>query len=296
MSIRHAASIALWATLLTACASGPYHFGAELETERTLHLEAGEAQIERGRPDAFLDTVGNIVSLPVKLLLWNRRVDNHRISEETERAVEQYLADNGLANVKVRLNQYDPGGEWSRLVANKEVHPLWRYTLGTLTVAAYTFFPQRVFGGDNYNPFTNTISLYSDLPAVALHEGGHAKDFAGRSRKGLYASLRLLPLAPLYQEARATQDAIGYERATNNPEGERSAYKVLYPAFGTYVGGELVQLIPLSSTGLVYAVQYGAVLPFHLIGRVRARLVQDAPEHDLDLIPPPLGPADRSPR
>jgi hypothetical protein len=43
-------------------------------------------------------------------------------------------------------------------------------------------------------------------------------------------------------------------------------------------------------------VQYGAVLPFHLIGRVRARLVQDAPEHDLDLIPPPLGPADRSPR
>ncbi len=84
-------------------------------------------------------------------------------------------------------------------------------------------------GGDHYNPFTNTISLYSDIPAVAIHEGGHAKDFAQRTYKGTYAAAYvLLPGVPLYHEAKATSDALAYIREHETFEQEREAYRTLY--------------------------------------------------------------------
>jgi hypothetical protein len=271
--------------VLTACATDPYRFGEGLETPQTLKLAEGEAQIERGRPHALLDGLGHyLFSLPTKLLLLSWRVDNHRISEETEAAISEYLVDNGLHNVKVRLNQYAPGNEWNRLFDNPDIHAFWRYTAGALTVAAYTVFPQRLFGGDNFNPFTNTVHLYSDHPAIALHEAGHAKDFAGSGWKGAYAALRILPVVPLYQEARATGDAIGYERERGNAEGEKGTYRVLYPAYGTYIGGEAVNWIPIDATWVAYAIQLGPVIPGHIIGWTRSLFV----EEDLAAIPGPL--------
>jgi hypothetical protein len=206
--------------------------------------------------------------LPSKILLLNHKVDNHDVSEQTAEAIHEYLASNDLPNVKVRLNQYAPGDEWRRLFKNRDVNGLWRFTVGTMTVLFYTLLPQRLFGGDNYNPFTNTINLYSDVPTIALHEGGHAKDFAPKSPflKGLYATARVLPVVPLFQEADATSDAIGYEKAIGNYEGEKRAYRILYPAYGTYVGGELSRWVAAPSVGIGYAIQYGPVVPGHIVG------------------------------
>jgi hypothetical protein len=283
LTLRIELALLLAVPLLAGCAVVPYEYGPA-PSAPGLPLAEEEPQIERGRPNALLDGLGHyLLSLPTKLLLLSWRVDSHRISPETEEAIRSYLADNELGHVKVRLNQYAPGDEWNRLFANPEIHPLLRYTVGALTVAAYTIFPNRLFGGDHYNPFTNTVHLFSDERAIALHEGGHAKDFSRRISKGSYALLRSLPLVPLHQEALATGDALGYERATHNLDGERRAYQILYPAYGTYVGGEIVRWLPLTSTGLAYAIQYGVVVPGHLIGRIRARLVDD----DLDRIPPP---------
>ena len=50
------------------------------------------------------------------------------------------------------------------------------YAIRSYYAVFYTIFPGRVFGGDRYNPFTNTINLYSDHPSIALHEAAHAKD------------------------------------------------------------------------------------------------------------------------
>ena len=287
-----------------ACAQSPYRFTEAVASPETLALAEGEPQIERGEPNGLLDGLGNLFALPAKLLLLNPRVQNHHVSPETEQALARYLERNGLLHVKVRLNQYDPGGEWDRLLANRDVSALWKYTAGVATVAAYTVFPQRIFGGDNFNPFTNTISLYSDDRAIALHEGGHAKDFAQQRYKGTYAGLRMLPLVPLWQEAVATGDAIGYERATFNPSGEKQAYHVLYPAFGTYIGGELINWIPAGSSGIGYAIRYGPVLPLHLFGRLQGWLVDTPAEVDLipfpaevtDPIPPPLPPVAAEPQ
>lgn len=280
---------ALW---LCACAPVPYQSGRGLENELTLRLRPGEAQVERGRPHALVDGLGHyLFSLPSKLLLLSWRMNNHDVSPETEAALLDYLAANGLCNVKVRLNQYAPGGEWGRLVRNREMPGGWRWTIGALAVSFYTILPERLFagllGGDHYNPYTNTISIYSDLRPVVLHEGGHARDFAevrNRHWKGLYAGIRVLPLVPLWQEAEATDDALAWEKTWGEQGDERSAYRRLYPAYGTYVGGEVARWLPTS--WIVYAVQYGSVVVGHGVGQVRALFVGQRPE------PPELGPLD----
>jgi hypothetical protein len=128
--------LVLGVVLSLACASTPYPYGRELETDLTLELRPGEQQIERGHPNALIDGLGHyLFSLPAKLLLLDWKVGNHDISEETESSLREYLEANGLCNVKVRLNQYAPGGEWSRLARNRAMPGAWRWTLGLVTVS-----------------------------------------------------------------------------------------------------------------------------------------------------------------
>jgi hypothetical protein len=277
-------TLLLLATFSLACASTPYPYGEDLETDLTLELQPGESQVERGRPQAVIDGFGHyLFSLPAKLLLLNWKVNNHNISAETEASLREYLDANGLCSVKVRLNQYAPGGEWSRLARNREMPAAWRWTLGMFTVAMYSILPERllagIVGGDHYNPYTNTISLYSDLRPVAIHEAGHSKDFAekrNRHWRGVYAAVRLLPLVPLWQEATASADAISWERAHGSSAEEKSAYRSLYPAYASYVGGEI---------GRWYGgrwMPYAAAVPGHIAGWTRSFFVEDREPPELD--------------
>ena len=231
----------------------------------------GELQIQRGKPRKIVDTVGWVIGIPDKILLWNRRIDNHSIGDRTESLVEQYLVDNGLETTRVRLNQYAPLDDWKRLVRNKRVGAPIRYTFGTLTTAGETLFPGRIFGGDHYNPFTDTIHLYSDVPAIALHEAGHAKDFARRKWKGTYALAYGVPLVPLYHESIATRDALAYAEYAASPSERREAIQVLYPAYGTYVGSAFGTLIP-SATSPLY---YGSVVAGHAAARFDSEKIVD---------------------
>ncbi len=199
-------SIAL--LLLAACAPKHYEYWSGPPSAGLEPITA--PAIERGEPYSILDTLGWIWGIPSKIILWNINIDNHNLSPEIDVVVTEYLERNNLKDVKVRINQYSPGAEWTRLVENDQMSGAWRYTFGILSWLGYTILPGRFFGGDQYNPFTNTISLYSDHPAVALHELGHAKDFAGKEYKGWNAVLRILPIVPLFQEAEATSDALGY--------------------------------------------------------------------------------------
>ena len=204
----------------------------------------GEPQIERGAPRPIIDGFGWVWGIPSKLMLWNRQVENHRISPETEALLAEYLATNGLNDIKVRLNQYHPLDDWKRLSANKSVGAGWRYTFGVFVVLGETIFPGRVFGSDHYNPYTNTIHLYSNVPALAIHEAGHSKDYALRKWKGTYAAAYFLPFTSLYQEAIATNDALGYVMTTGDLQAQQHAYEILYPAYGTYVGNAISGPVP----------------------------------------------------
>lgn len=254
---------------LSGCATAPYRYGQDLKTGKDYAIPDGQSQIERGRPNRLMDWVGWVVGIPAKVVLWNRKMDNHRISEQTEQALKTYLEKNQLDKVKVRINQYAPIAEWKRLFRNKSVGWGWRYSLGVVNAIVYTILPGRIFGGDNYNPFSNTVSIYSDVPAVLLHEGGHAKDVARKKYKGIYAALYIIPGVPLWHEAVATGDAIGYYRVEGTADEEKAAYKILYPAYGSYVGGTIGNFIPKYK----YVLMAATVVPGHIAGRMKAARV-----------------------
>jgi hypothetical protein len=253
--------------LSTSCVSAPYSRGANLYRDASRPAPVADPQIERGRPNVVIDSVGWVLGIPGKILLWDRRLDNHSIGPETEQATREYLAENGLDKVKVRLNQYAPVDEFRRLVGNSEVGAGWRCTVG----AVQTILPGRLFGGDNYNPWTNTISLYSDIPAVALHEGGHAKDLAEVEWKGSYSILYVIPFVPLWHEKEATDDALSYLRARGDTDGEKEAYRILYPAYATYIGGTFTDLVPQGDLAITAI----TVIPGHIIGRWKAAHLED---------------------
>ena len=230
---------------LSGCATLPYKCGSAERYITSPELVARtQTQIERGRPNVVIDSLGWVWGIGAKLTLFDRRVENHRIDAHTEAEIAAYLQDNQLSTVKVRLNQYRPLDDWGRLRANKSVGAGWRYTFGAISVLGEMIFPGRVFGKDHFNPFTNTIHLYSNVPALALHEAGHSKDYARRTWKGTYAAIYLLPFAPLSQEAIATNDALSYVAANRDLEAQQEAYEILYPAYGTYVGNAISGPVP----------------------------------------------------
>jgi hypothetical protein len=300
--LRRLAALLLVGTLCVGCISTPYEFSQDVDGEHTLRLRPGEEQIERGTPNAFLDGIGHyLISLPSKILLLRWDINDHHVPPETEAALRAYLADNDLGNVKVRLNQYAPGGEWRRLASNKDVGAFWRWSFGLISTTLYTILPGRFFagllGGDNYNPFTNTINLYSSNLPVALHEAGHAKDFAVKSNRhwrGGYAAIRILPLVPWWQEGVATSDALSYLYEKDATTERKSAFRTLYPAYGTYVGsfgGQYGRYLPLGPGWVGFVIAYGPVVVGHIAGQTTALFV--SPRDDLDTPvewPPPIQP------
>lgn len=222
-----------------------------------------EPQFERGRRRPIIDGVGWVVGIPSKILLWNRKIENHNISPETEAAVALYLQENNLDEVKVRLNQYRPLDDWRRLTRNTSVAWPWRYTFGTFATLGETIVPGRIFGGDHYNPYTGTIHLYSDVPVIGLHEAAHSKDFDRRKYPGTYAAVYALPGVPLYHESIASRDVMAHVEKLGDPDLQRQANNVLYPAYGTYVGNAAGYLAP----GISTPIYIGSVLGGHAAGR-----------------------------
>lgn len=266
MRSRATLTLALSASLAlaTGCASSPYQYGSpRIEADRERQPDM-EQQFYQGAPSPVLDAADWYwpFSLLGKLLLWDRDVDSHQISDETIDVLKVYLDENELSEVQVLVNTYKPGNQWRRLFRNRSVGAGWRYTLGILSVSFYTILPGRFFGGDAYNPFTNTIYLYSDDPSIALHEGGHAKDFARRKYKGTHAAIYVLPFAALYYEARATNDALGYLQDKRDNEAQAEAYEITYPAYATYASGSFL-------SGFEYFSLLG-VIPGHIAGQIQA--------------------------
>jgi hypothetical protein len=208
-------------------------------------------QVERGRPSKLVDGVGWVFGIPEKIALWDRRASNHDVSPETEQKLSEYLAANGMESTKVRINQYDPGGEWRRLVDNKSVGAGWRYTVGALRTLGYTILPGRVFsgfvGGDSYNPYTDSIYVYSDIPAVAVEQGAQAKNVRWREHPGTYASVYSLPVLTLFPAKAAKSEVYEYTALNGTYEEQLAARDALYPKYGSEIGGQTAYLVPGSS-------------------------------------------------
>ena len=248
-------------------------------------------QIERGAPFAPVDFLGNVLALPAKLILWDWNFAKHSISEETENYLVLYLDDRDIALINeahFRLNQYRPFNDFSRLVKNKNVAWPYRVLLGFPTWIVEAVLPGRLFPwGDYYNPFSNTVHIYSDHPAVVLHEAGHVYDFSGRRFKGTYAFVRSIPYSPvsLYQEFKASQEAIRYLQEIEDREAQINAHKILHPAYGTYVGAYIFPVI-----GSIV----GAIVG-HATGRTKASNQQRQYEEEKALLESSEAPSPKEP-
>lgn len=260
-----AISLLVW-LLFTGCASRPYSYGDPVISSELAPRLVNDQQFYVGNPHPFLDASDWIWpgSLLAKLVLWNADIDSHEIDPDVVAAVAVYLARNNLDDVMVLVNTYRPGIQFKRLFTNREVGAFWRYTLGFLSVVNYTILPGRFFGGDHYNPYTNTISLFSNDLSVALHEAGHAKDFNRRRAKGWYAFSYSLPFVSLHHEAVASNDALSYLNDQCAFREQKDGYRTLHPAYATYVGGNFSFLLPEQYLG------YFVTIPGHITGNIAA--------------------------
>ncbi|HTU24405.1 MAG TPA: hypothetical protein VMF30_03335 [Pirellulales bacterium] len=298
--------IALWlglVCLLTAAgcaAAGPYQYGRfHSDLAKTPSAEETGPTVEFGKPVKVLDCLASAVSFPEKIMGFNHRIGNHAVSLDTVAKLRAYLGANDMADVAVYVNCYDPLAQWRRLQENKRVGAGWRYTLGTLTVVSYTLLPSRVLGGDYYNPYTNTLNIDSDVPAIAILEGAMAKIVHARKFPGTYATLAELPGFSLARRSMALGDVLGYVRERHDWETERQAYHVLYSQIGaeTAITASVVSpawwAAPVFGAGGAAVGQVtGRLLAARRAAEIEAESADDA-SLALDERPPPEDPETR---
>ncbi len=227
--------------------------------------------LERGKRRPIVDGVGWVVGIPKKIILWDSRAENHRISFYTQHELVSYMERNHLHDTKVRVNQYDPIGEWKRLASNKKVGPGWRLTLGTLHTLGYTILPGRIFGNDSYNPYTDTVNIYSDIPALALEQAAFAKDVRQRSYPGTYAAVQELPVVGLWHEHRNKQDVYNYYGFYGEASDQREARHILEPQFGSEIGQQIDGVLGPAGGPPLFQLTGAAV--GHVVGRVKGAKV-----------------------
>ena len=216
------------------CAVTPYRYSHFSDSDTATEAPA-EIEIAYGRPHKMLDGVAWVAGLPSRLLPMHANVNNHKLSDETADKLKAYLRENELTDVYVRVNQYDPAGEWRRLRDNQRIAPGWRYSVGAAGLIAYSILPGRIFGGDEYNPFTNSLYINSDVPAVVLMEAAYAKDIHSRRLPGTYATINEFPVLTLWRHTHAVNDVLGYAQAHDDWDVERETYRVVYPQMGVHV-------------------------------------------------------------
>lgn len=195
--------------LFSGCVTAPYQFGrfAQVIGEED---KPTEAVVDVGTPNQPLDRVGWVFGLPSRIFPLHKGVNNHLVSDETREKMTDYLRENDLTDVRVRINHYDPSDEWRRLQANRRIALGWRYTGGVFCYLHYTLLPGRVFGGDWYNPYSNSLYINSDVQALVLHEAAYAKDVHSRSLPGTYATINHVPLLWMWRQTVCVNEILSY--------------------------------------------------------------------------------------
>ena len=278
------AVVGLWLLLASGCATtGPYNYGT-FHPGRPTRTDVTEVAIDYGAPNKTLDRIGNILGTPAKLLSLNSRIDNHHVSDETLEKLITYMEKNDITDVCVAVNDYSPKDQWRRLTENERISPGWKYTVGTLSWVGYTISPGRLFGGTQYSPYTNTLYVNSDVPALLLAEAAYAKDIHSRQFPGTYAVFANgLPVVKIWRQSRAINDVLSYARVEQDWDVEKEAYRVLYPQMGASTlggAGVLVMGSPGSLSSFIISPLFG--ISGAAIGHVAGRSMSRRRESELN--------------
>ncbi len=257
------------------CAATPYRYG-RFHPDRPDQVNVEPIVVEYGKPNKTVDNIGWVVGIPARLITMNKNVNNHHISPETLEKLRLYLERNDITDVYVAVDLYDPKAQWKRLRENDRIRPFWRYSFGAINWLGYTILPNRIFGGDRYNPFTNTLNLSSDVPALVLAEAAYAKDIHGQRNPGVYASIVTdMPVLSVWRQGRAASDLLGYARTHDDWPVEKQAYQVLYPQMGVGAVGPIGTFVPVVGP----YIDIGGALAGHAVGRTIAAVREPKKPH-----------------
>lgn len=267
------------ACISSGCISGNYRYGlTRTGSAEPLGSKSNGLKISFGEPPAHLARVEKVIQFPrdsIRKLSGRPPLEpdaqQARRSETVEQA-QEYLLANGLDELYIDVRTYDPREQWQRLRRNDRVSPLFRYTSGSLSWLRYTLLPRTVFRSDNFDPFTNTLSLNSDDPARAIIESARAKEFQ-RERPigpGAYATLQFVPLVPLIHETRAASDALSYSQHHLQGRMLDQLYPQAYARIGSAVVSETLSVFTLSP-GTPFLVQPLLIGSGNLTGRSLGR-------------------------
>ncbi|MBN1156613.1 hypothetical protein JXA85_03295 [Candidatus Woesearchaeota archaeon] len=181
--------------------------------------------------------LGQLFSLPSKLVLLDKKIGSRPSQRTIDYVVKDLEKNPDFSDVTVRLGHGAPFKDTLRLLTDERIKrstPLLLRVLGmpsTLVGETFAYLTR----SDHYNPFTNTAVIYSDVPAVALHELGHANFFNSRKKKAMPYAIAASGIGTLYME----YDASRYAHKALPPYERYQTGRYLFPAFGTYLGNKL---------------------------------------------------------
>ncbi|MCC6511897.1 MAG: hypothetical protein IT423_22550 [Pirellulaceae bacterium] len=241
-------ALGLLACLWSGCASPTYNYG--LPNRPDVKPALGSLnELTFGGDHPKLDKVESWVHYPItKIKQWIPRKSPTPDPEEQRRLAiykaQEYLVLNELTDVHIDVRQYDPAAQWQRLRENDRIHPFWKYTAGTVSHLGYAWLPGRVFHYDSFNPYTNTLSINSTRPSMALYEAAEAKIIRNRKHPGTYLAACYLPVVPLVKDVRVANDVLSYARIREEWELEKQLTPQIYSAFGADLVSQATSLLP----------------------------------------------------
>lgn len=246
-----AAILCLFLLTWAGCASSSYQFGMP---NRPLTPAASEEanQLTFGGEQPRLDRAERWIHYPSEKLRQWLPGKEPTLDPEERRSLalgkaQEYLELNELNDVHIDVRQYDPATQWQRLRENDRIHPIWKYTDGTLSHLSYTLMPGRVFRTDSFNPYTNTLSLNSTDPAMALYTAAEAKIIFNRRYPGLYLAACRFPIVGISNSVQVANDVLSYARIRQDWDSERELTPQIYSNFGADMVFHLFPFLPGSN-------------------------------------------------
>ena len=263
----------------SGCASSSYQYGRFKNSSVPCEPVSENVVTYDGR-HPILDGMEYLIHTPIEKAeaMISRNPPDCRSRKERMRAslavTKQYLMMNDLSDVYVDVRRYSPAKQWKRLRQNQEIHPAWKYTLGTIYWCIETVVPARAFRYSYYNPFTKTLAVNSVWREWNIYEAARAKDFLGVPHCGCYIAAQNIPFVPLFQEVQVSNDALSYARAQRDEDLEHELYPFAYgEIFGCTV--EEAAFITPGLSGLPYFVSPliwgGSFATGYSIGTLRSK-------------------------
>lgn len=221
------------------------------------------------RGDIVENTLGRLGSISTNLLLLTPGAIFKNIPiERVEELKERYRDVNWKGQVDVYLNHSPLFKQMGRLfqLGKRRTNFFVRTTFGLLgTVGGW--IAGKLARADYYNPWTESITTYHPNRAVVMHEIGHAEDFDQSEHPTLRAIFGSLPIINSKIEWNASRNAMEHL----NPEERQQASKILEPAWGTYIGGDILKTMMILTLPLTPV--FGlAPLAGLVAGHIKSRL------------------------